>query len=350
MSLAQRLALRGTTDRPVMVGGCPRSGTTLFGSMLHSHPLLAMPPETRFVVEGFKKRADFGDLADESARRAYAKWVVAGKGTRFRQLGLQRDPVVSSLVAAPPTIGSLSGTVLAEFAALHGKARWGDKRPKYVEILPTIFGLFPDAQFIHLIRDARGCTASLKQLGWWGYGAVESLERWQRSIEAGIRARTWCRPDQYLEVRYEDLVADPRRELTRVCSFLGIDYVEEMLTHESGAALIDTGYHDRVAKPVDDKAVSKWKEILTPEELALVEEKVGPLLDEYGYPRLSGLPPVPADLSSHFDTVREKHHSAPPSGLRAISARRQPYRRSVAARLTTAQQRMARGVRGRLPR
>ncbi len=330
-----------------MVGGCPRSGTTLFGSMLHSHPLLAMPPETRFVVEGYKKRKDFGDLAEESGRLAYAKWVVAGKGTRFRQLGLAKEPVVSAVVAAPPTIGSLAGTVLGQFAAAHGKARWGDKRPKHVEILPTIFAMFPDAQFIHLIRDARGCTASLKQLGWWDYGAVESLERWQRSIDAGLQARSWCRPDQYLEVRYEDLVASPVSELRRVCEFLGIDYADEMLAHESGAALIDKGYHERVAQPVDDKAVSKWRQVLTPEELALVEEKVGDLLDEFGYPRLADLPPVPVDLSTQFDTVRDKHRAVAPSGLRAAAAKRQPYIRPVAARLTVAQRRMARAALGR---
>jgi hypothetical protein len=341
LPLHQRIALRGTTDRPVIVGGCPRSGTTLFGSMLHSHPLLAMPPETRFVVEGYKKRGDFGDLADESGRLAYAKWVVGGKGTRFRQLGLDKEPVVAALVAAPPSIGSLAGTVLSQFAAKHGKARWGDKRPKYVEILPTVFGMFPDAQFINLIRDARGCTASLKQLGWWGYGAVESLERWQRSIEAGLQARTWCRPDQYLEVRYEDLVASPVSELRRVCEFLGIDYADEMVAHESGAALIDKGYHTRVAQPVDDKAVSKWREVLTPEELSLVEDKVGDLLDEFGYPRLAGLPPVPVDLATQFDTVHDKHRSEAPSGLRRVV---QPprYNRRAAARLTVAEQRMAR--------
>jgi hypothetical protein len=120
-----------------------------------------------------------------------------------------------------------------------------------------------------------------------------------------------------------------------------------MVAHESGAALIDKGYHERVAQPVDDKAVSKWREVLTPEELALVEDKVGDLLDELGYPRLTDLPPVSVDLSTQFDTVRDKHRAAAPSGLRAAAARRQPYVRPVAARLTVAQRRLARPALGR---
>jgi Sulfotransferase family len=340
-SVRQRVALRGAQDRPVFVGGCPRSGTTLFGSMLHSHPMLAMPPETRFVVDAYKRQQEFGNLRDEAARRAAAEWIVRTKSTRFRQLGLDPQTVVDVVTQAPPTIGSVTGTVLAQFAAAHGKSRWGDKRPKHVEHLPMIFRMFPDAQFIHLIRDARGCTASLKQLGWWGWGAVESLHRWQQAVEAGIEARELCRPDQYLELRYEDLVADPTAELQRVCDFLGVSFVEEMLGHESGAALIDKKYHGRVSQPVDDTAVLKWRTILTPEELALVEAKVGVLLDEFDYPRLGDLPPVPAEMSASYD--ERALARSPAVKQRRIGVDPMRYIGGVAARLTTGQRRLARG-------
>jgi hypothetical protein len=344
----QRVALRGVTDRPVIVGGCPRSGTTLFGSMLHSHPSLAMPPETRFVLEAYKKREEFGSLDDEAARRAAGEWVVSAQGTRFLQLGIDGEAVVEAVTKAPPTIGSVTGTVLKQFAEAHGKSRWGDKRPKHVEHLPAIFRMFPDAQFIHLIRDPRGCTASLKQLGWWGWGAVESLERWQKATEAGMAARSWLAPDQYLELRYEDLVADPAAELQRVCDFLRIRYVPEMLGHESGAALIDKKYHARVSQPVDDAAVQKWRQVLTPDELALVEAKVGHLLDEFDYARLTDLPPVPEVLASRYDEIRKsREHGREPVGD-AAAPQHSPYVRTVAARLTKGQRRLARGLRPKL--
>jgi hypothetical protein len=340
--------LRGATDRPLLVGGCPRSGTTLLGSMLHSHPLLAIPPETRFALEGYRDRERFGDLRQEDRRAAFGTWVVSGETTRFANLGLDGDTVVAAIRQAPPTVGSLVGTVFAEFAAAHGKSRWGDKRPKYIEAMRSIFRMFPDAQFIHLVRDARGCTASLKQLGWWGYGTGGALARWQRSIEAGIEAREWCRPDQYLEVRYEDLVADPVPELRRICDYLGIDYDDEMVNHQAGAALINKAYHTRVAQPVDDKAVAKWRTVLTPEELALVEERVGHLLDEFGYARLSDLPPVPEDHVKRYEEVRAKQPwtTEPPFAMPHGTG----YAPPLAARLTTTQRRLHRSLRARVSR
>lgn len=340
-SLRARLVEHGVTDRPVFVGGCPRSGTTLFGTMLHSHPALAIPPETRFVVEAFHRRGEFGDLSSVEARRAVGEWVVGTRSTRFRQLALDRKRVVDAVADAPPTIGSMSGAVLREFAVAHGKPRWGDKRPKYVEVLPLVFRLFPDAQFIHLVRDARGCTASLKELGWWGWGAPEALDRWRASVEAGIEARRLCSPDQYLELRYEDLVADPAGQLARVCEFLGVPESERMLEHSDGARLIRKGYHDRVAKPVDAAAVDKWRKILEPEELTLVEVKVGHLLDEFGYPRLTGLPDLPAELDRHYDDWHAKRDDTKPRSRRLAATGRLSYQRSVAARLTVAQRRLA---------
>ena len=61
------------SDRPVFVIGCPRSGTTMLQLMLHSHPRIAVPPETRFLVPAYYRRRTFGDLRDGARRRALAR-------------------------------------------------------------------------------------------------------------------------------------------------------------------------------------------------------------------------------------------------------------------------------------
>jgi len=339
--LLTRLGLGRHNDRPIFVGGCPRSGTTLLTAMLHAHPELAMPPETRFVVESYQRRVQFGDLRDEANRRAVGEWIVGTKKTRFADL--QLDPIrTAALVAtAPPTIGSLSGAVLREFAARDGKRRWGDKRPKHIQHIRLIFRLFPDAQFIHLIRDARGCTASLKKLGWWGYEAPDALSLWRRSVESGIRAREFLRPDQYLELRYEDLVADPVSQLQRICAFLGTGFTPVMLQHhETGEKLIDKPYHERVYRPVDDASLQSWREVLEPAELALVEKKAGNLLDEFGYPRLEGLPKVGKDLEQRYTARVKRRTKTAEKAKRRHTKQREVYTQPVAARLTSGQRRL----------
>ena len=304
--------------------------------MLHAHPVLAIPPETRFVLESYAQRRSFGDLTDRSNREAFGRWVTDDR-TMFQRLQLPADEVIAAIADAPPTIGSLSGTVFRQFAQAHGAQRWGDKRPLYVEHLPELFRLVPDAQFVHIIRDARGCTASLKELGWWGWGAVEALHKWRRSIRAGLRARSRYRADQYLEVRYEQLIADPQSVLQTVCDFLRIDFDAAMLAHSEGAALIKQPHHSRLFEPLDPRGAQRWRERLTPGELALVQDQVGPLLDRLGYPPLPDLPPVPSDLLRSYRRYAVKRELA---GVRDVARERLSRLRPeppVAARLTTAQ-------------
>jgi hypothetical protein len=331
-------------DRPVFIGGCPRSGTTLLGAMLHAHPALAIPPETRFFLEAYREQRAFGDLREVENRRAVARWITGRKKSRFRQLQLPTRATTRAIVAAPPTIGSLSCTVFSEFAAAHGAQRWGDKRPYLVEQLPAVFRLVPDAQFIHIVRDARGCTASLKKLGWWGWGAPEALYRWRSSVLAGLRARRTYRPDQYIELRYEDLVADTESQLRRLCDWLQIEFVADMLRHEDTASLISKPYHHRLSQPVDTTAVQAWRNELDPEELALVEREVGDLLDEFGYERLTGLPGVPREMGRRYAAWarRRRLGQLRDRGSDVLAnLRPQPQ---VAAQLTSVQRALARGA------
>jgi hypothetical protein len=112
-------------DRPIFVIGCPRSGTTLLQLMLHAHPRIAVPTETRFVLAAYDARRDFGDLREAQNRRALAEWIVGRKVTRFRDLGLDRAAVVEEIVAAPGTLGSALETVFRAYARRFGKQRWG---------------------------------------------------------------------------------------------------------------------------------------------------------------------------------------------------------------------------------
>ncbi|GHD53924.1 hypothetical protein GCM10010317_037380 [Streptomyces mirabilis] len=68
----------------------------------------------------------------------------------------------------PPTLGSALGSALGialrAYAEEHGKVRRGDKRPAYALHVAEIQRLFPDAQFVHLVRDGRGCVASLLRM------------------------------------------------------------------------------------------------------------------------------------------------------------------------------------------
>src|SRR3954467_7175876 len=154
------------TDRPIFVVGCPRSGTTLLQLMLHAHPRIAIPPENRFVLPAYYARHRFGDLRIKENRRQLARFITAPRGTKFRDLGLDRRATRKAIVSGPPTVGSALGIVLREYARRFDSPRWGDKRPAYYERLDVILRLFPDAHIVHLVRDPRDSIGSLKAVSW----------------------------------------------------------------------------------------------------------------------------------------------------------------------------------------
>jgi sulfotransferase family protein len=218
------------THRPIFVLGCPRSGTSLLRLMLRAHPRIAIPPETRLLLDAYEHRGAYGDLRRLPNRQALAEWIVAGAGTRFSGLGLDPRSVADEIIAGPPTLGSALEIALRAYARRLGKPRWGDKRPGYVQHIDALLRMFPDAQIVHVIRDGRSCVAELNGTPWWRMGVYHAIATWTQAIDAGQTAASRLPADAYVEVQYERLASSPEDELRRLCAFLDEEYVPSMVT------------------------------------------------------------------------------------------------------------------------
>lgn len=323
-------------DRPIFVVGCPRSGTTMLQLMLHAHPRIAIGPETRFVLEGYRRRHEFGDLRQADNRRALAGWITS-KPTRVHDFGLDRDALVEEIVAGPPTLGSAMGIVFRAYARKFGKPRWGDKRPAYVDNLDIILRLFPDAQIITIIRDGRDCVASLKEMPWHRAGIEESISAWARAVDRGRAAGRRLGPERYHELSYERLVREPEPVLRGLCDFLGEPFHPAMTEPASVAEVAvpaDKTWHERTRGAVSDDRVESWRRRLTPEEIALCESVLGPRLRRHGY-ELSGAAGAPAGARLRYAAVAGRHElgRARRLALHGLERLRRPA--PLAARLTS---------------
>ena len=303
--------------------------------MLHSHPRIAIAPETRFTLLAYRQRLEFGNLEEPSGRCALAGSIVASPA--FDKLGLDRELMVDQIVAGPPTVGSAIGIVLRAYADRFGKPRWGEKRPGYYRYIHVLMRLFPDAQIVHIVRDPRDCIASLKRMPWWTQGSYHSVFAWAHSIDLTAKAaRTW----PVLRVRYESLVADPEGELRKLSTALGEEYVPEMAAPERLAAEIvpDRGWgHRRTReKPPTTALIGSWQGTLEPWELAFCETVLGGRMERFGYELTSAGRPSPRHLARYawVAATRTQHH-------RFELLRDRWQRRSepnpVAAELTSAQ-------------
>jgi hypothetical protein len=279
-----------SANRPIFLVGCPRSGTTLLSVMLHAHPRIAMPPETRFLEPIYRERLTFGDLTIAENRRRLAERMT-GKGTKFNDLRLERKAVIEKIVAAPPTIGSAAGTLWREFARSRGKARWGEKRPSYWRDIGMVRRLFPDAQIVHLVRDGRACVASLKKVTWWESGVYGAMASWTMADAELRRVSARLPADSYYRLRYEDVLADPKTQLTELCAFLGEEFDPAMLDYPDAARDIvpaRKSWHDRTRGGLDTGRIEAWRRTLEPAEIGLFERVAQRALSRNGY-ELSGV-------------------------------------------------------------
>jgi hypothetical protein len=328
----------GAPDRPLFVGACPRSGTTLLRVMLDNHPDLAIPQETNFVRPLWWQRRRFGDLRDPENRLRVARWIFTTRGVRggrLRDGRISRRDAIRRVAAAPPTVGSIVRACLQLYSEVHGKPRWGDKRPAYSGFIGPLFEMFPDAQYINVVRDPRGAVASQIPMGWDApeVALPAAAARWEAAIGRTDRFARRLRPDQLLDLRYEDLVSDPQAALERVCAFAGLragDAVEAMIGRDRTPS---GGPGKRVAQPVTTASVERWRERLAPEQVALVERAAGQLLDRFGYRPAAEAGVTPGD-ARELSRQRRRARREWRGSQRGELLRRAVYRRPVAARPT----------------
>ncbi|TMR00629.1 sulfotransferase [Actinomadura soli] len=277
-------------SRPVFVLGCPRSGTTLLQQMLHSHRRIAFPSETRFVHTAYEARHRFGDLERVANRRALAEWITRGGNTKFRVLELDADEVIEEIVHGPPTLGSALAIVFRAYARRHGKPRWGDKRPSYFRRVPMLRRMFPDAQFVHLVRDGRDAVSSLMRMPWFEGDIHAAALTWREAVDTGKRLGPRLGAGTFHELRYEDLVTDPRLALVRLCAFLGEEYDPEMTRayrHARRTVPAARAWHLGTHEAPNTRSVGAWRDRLQGWEADLVEHVLASRLLDHGY-ALSG--------------------------------------------------------------
>jgi sulfotransferase family protein len=300
-------------ERPVIIGGCPRSGTTLLRTMLHVHPEFAIPRETRFVLEAWRRRTLFGDLRKPDNRRRLARWIFTGEKTQAKRLGLDPNQATERLVAAPPTLGSLLAECFILFSENQCKLRWGDKRPLYALQIAAIFDLFPSAHFIHIVRDPRACAASARKLNWYDGNIVRSVQYWEATLRAVAAMRSRLADDQLLEVRYEDLVCEPQATLGRIARFVGAasdeSTLESVLRFHEQEDRLSPRFHPNLRRPLDVSRVSAWEELLSDEEVAFIEETTAPLMSYWAYERTRHME-APRTLRRQLEVTRKRRASA----------------------------------------
>jgi LPS sulfotransferase NodH len=270
-----RMAPYSSSERHIIMGGAPRSGTTVLRKVLDRHPQVCCGAETKILVPAAMNLA----------------WLAQSYAIPLSELERMRREA--------PSQAAFVDAFARRVRADAGKARWAEKTPQNIRNLEWILARFPEASVIHIIRDGRDAVCSMRQHPDWRWqGGTWRKELVARSI--GWYARRWLddtaagmawRGDpRYVEVRYEDLVADPRAVLHAICDGIGVSADLEWLAQLALPA-DRPGQTERprqTERPdyegaVSGASVGRWREDLSAVEQREVERLCGPRLRELGY-------------------------------------------------------------------
>jgi hypothetical protein len=288
---------------PVFIVGCPRSGTSFLYHLLLSAGGFARFHTQMNVFDVLEPI--FGDLSSpENKKMMMREWL---RSKAFVVSGLDADKIETQVMVECHNGSDFLRIVMDGVAHKQGVDRWVDSTPTNVPHMLRISHDFPEAQFIHIIRDARDVALSLDKRRWsrplpWdkNRSLLAAGLYWEWIVRKGRENGTRL-GDRYMEVRYEDLVERPQPALKKIGEFL---------QHDLDYARIQEASVGSVKKPLTSfkedlkeghfTPVGRWKDKFPADQLTQFEQLIGRYLQELGYP-LSD----PANVSANSLAMRK---------------------------------------------
>lgn len=264
----QHIQATHTRHVPVFVVGYPRSGMALTCRLLRRYLKVSFGTESQFIVRYKARLRQYGDLRnDENLRRLITDLSTEQFFARSRRTwGFVFDQEQALAALRGRTYADVLHAIFGQLAAHHGMSRWGDKTPHHTDDLDARLELFPDAQFLHVVRDGRDVALSLRQTTLGPKNASECAEAWRKALLAIDAFAARLAPTQFRQIRYEDLICEPSATLQCIGAWLGID--------DSDGTLAEA-IEGQVASDVRSKNAGKWRHSMDPRDFERFEGIAG---------------------------------------------------------------------------
>jgi tetratricopeptide (TPR) repeat protein len=267
----ERWRALGEQDTPyrfAVLTSHPRSGTTLVEQLLDSHDELIS--------------ADEFDV--------WAQWVYVPIMRKFRY----DTPVLTALEYVPAAVHKQARATYwkqteSVFDEEIGSRMLLDKNPGMTVMLPVVNWTFPEVKMLIALRDPRDVILScfMQRVSLSGISAhwlslEDAAEYYDRTMKTWLAMRDLT-PSQWLEFRYEDVVADLESHARKILGFLGLPWDDKVLKFYEHARekLVRSPTYKDVTQPVYHKSVGRWQHYARHFEPIL--EKLSPYVNEFGY-------------------------------------------------------------------
>lgn len=268
---------------PLFIIGMPRSGTKLLRTLLNNHRQIFIPSiETNFIHKMNRWIYDHEDIKD--VRNFHSFYTKMSQTSYFQYRRLEGRPIIQEdewyQSCSSFTTQELFRTLIFFDLGLKDNCSniiWGDKSPSYINHVTLIKGLYPKAKFIHIIRDVRDYCLSINKA--WGKNMIRAAYRWNNDIINFVESFTPFVKDVF-EIKYEELIDNPKECLNKACNFLEIKYEENMHILMGTSENLGEAKNLKIIKR-DNK--NKYLSELNPRVLSQIEGIAYNCLNKYGY-------------------------------------------------------------------
>ena len=251
--------------------GTGRCGTTIIGQVLNSHSKICVPHELQIVVcigngERLYDKSlsnklvtytadDFIRLIDDCCPYYFERYF--DYVTHFRELQYPQT-----------SIGQTLRDLFDHICFDYGKEIFFEQTPWYGQRLGILKELFPEMKVMHLIRDGRDVAISFARTPWWSRDIRKNLQQWQQEVTV-IHEYGRENPAGFLEIRYEDLVLNPEKELKKIMTLFDLSFEDTML---DPARLVDYSvlfkHNDREFRSDENRQwLKKKRNVFFPESI-----------------------------------------------------------------------------------
>jgi hypothetical protein len=282
---------------PLFIVGMPRSGTKLLRDLLNQHPLISIPDvESHFIPYMVKQ---FGEQLQIKTPEKKELFYDVFCQTAFYFNNVRKGRLLSKedFVA---NCDFTNWSSVFKFITLYYSPKdnnlaeiWGDKTPSYLNQVKLLKRMFPNAKFIHIIRDPRDYCLSARKI--WKKNIFRAAVKWQKIMKKAMEYPALLGPD-YIEVYYEELTRDPQKVLTNICSFLDIHFTAEMLSVKKSNEFYGDARGSKEIILNSKKFMSELKD----SEISKIEALTIPVISHFGYEVLHKVNPMKLSKSKSF--------------------------------------------------
>ena len=279
----------------------------------------------------------YGDLSQDRNFRSLIDHAVRVVELHFAPWDVAVDRELIFKEAVDRNLYCIKRAIYEQYMRAKGKTRWGCKSTFMIHHTEVVRKYHRTPKFIHLVRDGRDVAVSARDSVFNHFHPHYVSLLWVRQQREAMQLSRELPADQFMTVHYEKLIADPEKEVRRLCGFIGEDYMDQMLKYASrpdSARLAGISKSwENLSKPILANNTKKYRAKLTPDEIFAVERNAFRELRHFGYELENNLDELQRSATAKLETkdrisyyLSEKA-SAISTGLTSLVSDRNAYTR-----------------------